>query len=144
MNLAGTFSLNIIFLPRYPETFISQVRTEACLIILLFQEHFATWLPRSITFLGFIPHQQCLLILVCKVQLPLELLNFGETPCFSSLTLWEFSFRLKASSIINHWCEVTQSCPTLCDPMDCSLPGSSLHGILQARVLEWVAISFSK
>ena len=42
------------------------------------------------------------------------------------------------------WSEVTQSCPTLCDPMDCSLPGSSLHGILQARVLEWVAISFSR
>ena len=36
--------------------------------------------------------------------------------------------------------EVAQSCPTLCDPMDCSLPGSSLHGILQARVLECVAI----
>ena len=36
-------------------------------------------------------------------------------------------------------CEVAQSCLTLCDPMDCSLPGSSLHGILQARVLEWVA-----
>ena len=40
--------------------------------------------------------------------------------------------------------EVAQWCPTLCEPMDCSLPGSSLHGILQARVLEWVAISFSK
>ena len=40
--------------------------------------------------------------------------------------------------------EVTQSCPTLCDPMDCSLPGSSVHGIFQARVLEWVAISFSR
>ena len=40
--------------------------------------------------------------------------------------------------------EVTQSCPTLCDPMDCSLPGSSVHGIFQARILEWVAISFSK
>ena len=40
--------------------------------------------------------------------------------------------------------EAAQSCPTLCDPMDCSLPGSSLHGILQARVLEWVAISFSR
>ena len=40
--------------------------------------------------------------------------------------------------------EVTQSCPTLCDPADCSLPGSSAHGILQARTLEWVAISFSK
>ena len=40
--------------------------------------------------------------------------------------------------------EVTQSCPLLCDPMDCSLPGSSIHGIFQARVLEWVAISFSR
>ena len=39
--------------------------------------------------------------------------------------------------------EVTQSCPTLCDPTDCSLPGFSVHGILQARILEWVAISFS-
>ena len=39
--------------------------------------------------------------------------------------------------------EVTQSCPTLSDPMDCSLPGSSIHGIFQARVLEWGAISFS-
>ena len=37
-----------------------------------------------------------------------------------------------------------QSCPILCDPMDCSLPGSSIHGILQARLLEWVAISFSR
>ena len=35
---------------------------------------------------------------------------------------------------------VTQSCPALCDPMDCSLPGSSVHGFLQARILEWVAI----
>ena len=40
--------------------------------------------------------------------------------------------------------EVVRSCPTFCDPVDCSLPGSSLHGILQARILEWVAISFSK
>ena len=40
--------------------------------------------------------------------------------------------------------EVTQLCLTLCDPMDCSLPGSSIHGIFQARILEWVAISFSK
>ena len=40
--------------------------------------------------------------------------------------------------------EVTQSCLTLRDPMDCSLPGSSFHGIFQVRVLEWVAIAFSK
>ena len=39
--------------------------------------------------------------------------------------------------------EVAQSCPTCSDPMDCSLPGSSVHGIFQARVLEWVAIAFS-
>ena len=37
-----------------------------------------------------------------------------------------------------------QSCPTLCDPMDCSPPGSSVHGILQARILEWVATPFSR
>ena len=40
--------------------------------------------------------------------------------------------------------EVAQSCPALYDPMDCSLPDSSVHGIFQARVLEWIAISFSK
>ena len=40
--------------------------------------------------------------------------------------------------------EVVQSYPTLSDPMDCSPPGSSIHGILQARVLEWGAIAFSK
>ena len=39
--------------------------------------------------------------------------------------------------------EVAQSCPTLRDPMDCSLPGSSVHVIFQARVLEWGAIAFS-
>ena len=39
--------------------------------------------------------------------------------------------------------EVAQSCPTLSDPMDCNPPGSSVHGIFQARVLEWVAIAFS-
>ena len=40
--------------------------------------------------------------------------------------------------------EVAQSCLTLSDPMDCSSPGSSVHGIFQARVLEWVAITFSE
>ena len=40
--------------------------------------------------------------------------------------------------------EVAQSCPTPCDPMDCNPPGSSIHGILQARILGWVAISFSR
>ena len=39
--------------------------------------------------------------------------------------------------------EVAQSCPTLCDPVDCNLPGLPIHGILRARILEWGAISFS-
>ena len=42
------------------------------------------------------------------------------------------------------WSEVAQSCLTLCNPMDCSLPGSMVHGIFQARILEWAAISFSR
>ena len=45
----------------------------------------------------------------------------------------------------NHWkVKVAQSCPILCDPMDCSPLGSSVHGILQTRILEWVAILFSR
>ena len=51
---------------------------------------------------------------------------------------------LKTSSGTLVLSEVAQLCPTLCNPMDCSLPGFSVHGIFQARVLEWVAISFSR
>ena len=46
--------------------------------------------------------------------------------------------------IYSEWSEVAQSCPTLCDPMDCSPTDSSIHGIPQARILEWGAISFSR
>ena len=50
----------------------------------------------------------------------------------------------QGKSTVESESEVTQSCLTLCDPIDCSLPGSSVHGIFQAIVLEWIAISFSK
>ena len=53
--------------------------------------------------------------------------------------LFSFSVFLQLSCVL-----VSQACPTLCDPMDCSPPGSSVHGILQARILEWVAIPFSR
>ena len=46
--------------------------------------------------------------------------------------------------IIYYCVLVAESCPTLCDPMDCGPSGSSVHGILQARILEWVAIPFSR
>ena len=56
---------------------------------------------------------------------------------FSDCHCWCLLFPVKVKV------KVAQSCPTLSDPMDCSPPGSSIHGIFQARVLEWVAIAFS-
>ena len=53
------------------------------------------------------------------------------------------NFRYADDTTLMAESEVPQSCPTLLDPMDCSLPGSSVHGIFQARVLEWFAIAFS-
>ena len=55
----------------------------------------------------------------------------------SSILAWKIPWTEESGG------EVVQSCPTLSDPMDYSLTGSSVHGILQARTLEWVAISFS-
>ena len=59
--------------------------------------------------------------------------------------MFDFSPELPSQkTLIESESEVAQSYPTLCDPMDCSLPGSSVHGIFQARVLEWGAIAFSE
>ena len=55
-----------------------------------------------------------------------------------------FQYGHKTKINTGKWSEVAQLCLTLCNPMDCSLPGSSIHGIFQARILEWVAISFSR
>ena len=57
--------------------------------------------------------------------------------CTVRFTLIQISFNLAAATAL------LQSCPTLCDPIDGSPPGSPIPGILQARILEWVAISFS-
>ena len=69
---------------------------------------------------------------------------FNYWPWGSYLSSQNLSDSICKLGIIMWKCEVAQLCPTLCYPMDCSLPGSSLHGILQARVLEWGAISFSR
>ena len=67
--------------------------------------------------------------------------------CFTEISL---SFHSFINYVVNTYCsfegegEVSQSCLTLCDPVDYSLPGFSVHGILQARVLEWGAIAFSR
>ena len=57
--------------------------------------------------------------------------------CQEDTIFWDWDGDMK-------WSEVTQSCPALCDPMDCRLPGSSVHRIFQARILKWVAISFPR
>ena len=62
-----------------------------------------------------------------------------ELAAFSLASLFAGTLVVKGKE-----CEVAQSCLTLCDPMDCSPPNSSVHGILQARILKWVAISFSR
>ena len=59
----------------------------------------------------------------------------------SSILAWRIPWTPVCSNM--HACSVVQSCLTLCDPMNCSPPGSPVHGIFQARILEWVAISFS-
>ena len=59
--------------------------------------------------------------------------------CFYQQVLWRHQ-RILMSAVL---CSVTQSCLTLCDPVDCSLPGSSVQGILQTRILEWVAMPSS-
>ena len=56
----------------------------------------------------------------------------------------KLSFNIRSLFCLICCRQVTQSCPTLCDPVDCSPPGSSVHGILQAGILEWVAISSSR
>ena len=64
----------------------------------------------------------------------------------ASILQWSAFFIVQLSHpyIVSKVSKVAQSCPTLCDPMDYILPGSSVRGIFQAKVLEWVAISFSK
>ena len=75
-------------------------------------------------------------------------LAVGICPAFfmgKARTLWsQYLSALLASDQHESESEVAQSCPTLGDPMDYSLPGSSVHGIFQAVVLEWIAISFSR
>ena len=68
-------------------------------------------------------------------------LNIPKTKIMASgpITSWQIDGETRDIDI-----EVAQSCPTLCDPMGCSLLGSSVHGIFQARVVEWAAISFSR
>ena len=76
-----------------------------------------------------------LLLYTCYVQIHFNLTILCYNFCPENVS---FNEEMKTM------CSVAQSCLTLCDPVDCSLPGSSVHGISQARILEWVAISSSR
>ena len=69
-------------------------------------------------------------------------LTYKETHFY--LPLCQDQSGSRATSPDAHGCSVTKSCPALWDPVDCSLPGSSVHGIFQARILEWIAIYHSR
>ena len=79
-----------------------------------------------------------LVFLCCRHAVLRSVFRFLHLPFHPNHPPGSFSSSVKSES------EVTQSCPTLCNPMDCSPPASSIHGIFQARVLVWVAISFSR
>ena len=87
-------------------------------------------------------HRSAIIIYICP--LPLEIPS--HLPLHSTL-LGCHRVQIQISRVFygNVYVSlVTQLCPTLWDPMDCSLPGSSVHGIFQARILEWIATSFSR
>ena len=74
-------------------------------------------------------------------------MNFSQRPFYTFSYLLHFMTMLafsKISQLVFPLCLYAESCPTLCGPMDCGLSGSSVHGIFKARLLEWVAISYSR
>ena len=116
-------------------------------VVGLFRFSIFSWFSFSrLFFLGIYPcllgvqfvgvHNILMRLCICvvtTVMLPLSFIVLFESPHF----LW-WVLLVKVEVLI------AQLCLTLCDPMDCSLLGSSVHGILQARILEWVAIPFSR
>jgi len=79
-----------------------------------------------------------------SVELPGKPLDHVDSPRGHLSFAVSPSFCLKCVLLCVCVCVSAQSCMTLCDPTDCSPPGCSVHGILQAKILEWVAIPFSR
>ena len=79
-----------------------------------------------------------------KYWVPIHLWLIALKIAFISMVIFSHNLEILSLSQLSEVSEVAQSCLTLCNPMDCRLPGSSIHGIFQSRILEWVAISFSR
>ena len=87
----------------------------------------------------------CPLLLLPSIFPSIRVLSNESALCIRWPKYWSFSFSISPSNDTDAAvaAESLQSCPTLCDLIDSSLPGSSVHGIFQARALEWGAIAFS-
>ena len=91
-------------------------------------------------FLVYITVASSLFYLVRNASLVLKFKVLVVTSHFQAMA---YDVNIQDQNAMLCYAKSLQSCPTLCKPMDCSLPGSSIHGIFQARVLEWGAIAFS-
>ena len=104
----------------------------------------STYTNKSITFFSLPPRpplffsQLVLMLAKSQVRIARVIEGWGKESTSTAV------LRLHCSSEATGYCVVSQSCLTLCDPMDCSQPVSSVHGILQARIPQWVAISSSR
>ena len=97
-------------------------------------DYVVPWLKNSLLYIKLL-----LLTLVFLFISVSILLIFPKSNEWSWLSRRQISYMMKNMLVL-----VSQACSILCDPMDCGPPGSSVHGILQARMLEWVAILFSR
>ena len=103
------------------------------------------WVTREVPQETFVPSQSYMLNYNQIIRQLMDIWDQGNKNLIE-FSMYKFSNSNYSGSLIltaAAAAESHQSCPTLGDPMDYSLPGSSVHGILQARVLEWVAIAFS-
>jgi len=133
-----------------PDPGIEPVPLKSPVLVGRFFTSSATWDgTTSTTWHGSLPQRLLLLLLshVSRVRLcatpwtaATRLLRPWDSPGKNTVVGCHF---LLQCMIVKSESEVVQSCPTLRDPVDCSLPGSSTHGIFQARVLEWVTSAFS-
>ena len=92
-------------------------------------------------FLGYFWHEEIIMLLLFKLRIPFILYWKSWLWVW---TFWHTIIHSKNPIYLKMKVLVVQLCLTLFDPRDCSLPGSSVHGIFQARTLKWVAISFSR
>ena len=119
-----------------------------CIIFLSHCPHFKLcqiwkeWVDSKVSSLLFLIH----LVWSPLSEAKLWLFSFFQQQFYWDSPIWSvppMNFGI-VTKLCKHHAKLLQSCLSLCDPLDCSPTGSTIHGILQARILEWVAISFSR